>query len=73
MAPAFEGAAQRLEPQMRLVKVNVDEEPALAARFGIRSIPTIVLALRGRELDRMAGAHSEADLVAWARRAGHAA
>ena len=66
MAPAFERAAQSLEPALRLAKVNVDEEPALAQRFGISSIPTLVLVQHGRELDRIMGARSEADLVAWA-------
>src|SRR5205814_6814122 len=50
MAPEFEHAAAELEPAGRLVKVNVDEEPAPAARFQVRSIPTPMLAFRGREL-----------------------
>jgi thioredoxin 2 len=66
MAPTFERAAQRLEPGMRLAKVNVDEEPALAQRFGISSIPTLVLVQHGRELDRIMGARSEAELIHWA-------
>jgi thioredoxin 2 len=69
MAPAFEDAARDLEPQMRLVKVNVDEEPSLAARYGIRGIPTVLLALHGRELGRMAGARTKADLIGWATQA----
>lgn len=68
MAPAFERSARRLEPMMRLVKIDVDREHALAQRFGVRSIPTIVLAFHGRELDRVAGSLSEADLVSWALR-----
>jgi len=68
MAPAFERAARRLEPSIRLVKVNFDQEPALAEQFGVRSIPTIVLARRGREIDRIAGARSETDLVNWGLR-----
>src|SRR5881394_4231230 len=56
MAPQFERAAAALEPEARLVKVNVDEEPALAERFAVRSIPTLVLAFQGRELARAAGA-----------------
>jgi thioredoxin 2 len=67
MAPEFERAAATLEPAVRLVKVNVDEEPALAARFQTRSIPTLVLAFEGRELARAAGARSAAQLVEWAR------
>jgi thioredoxin 2 len=68
MAPEFERAAATLEPEARLVKVNVDEEPALAQRFAVRSIPTIVIALHGRELARVAGARSAAQLVDWVRR-----
>jgi thioredoxin 2 len=65
MAPEFERAAGRLEPQIRAVKVNVDAEPGLAGRFGIRSIPTIVLVRHGREIARTAGAMSAADLERW--------
>jgi thioredoxin 2 len=50
------------------VKVNVDEEPALAQKFQTRSIPTILIALHGRELARVAGARSAAHLVEWVRR-----
>ena len=39
MAPIFDKAAKELEPRARFAKVNVDEEPAIAARFGIRGIP----------------------------------
>jgi len=66
MAPAFERAAYRLEPTYRLVKVNIDEEPSLADQFGVNTIPTLILVLHGRELDRISGARSETDLVDWA-------
>jgi thioredoxin 2 len=65
MAPEFERAAAALEPAARLVKVNVDEEPALARRFRVSGIPALVLAFRGRELARTAGARSAAQLVEW--------
>src|SRR3954452_24489889 len=65
MAPEFERAAAALEPALRLVKVNVDEETALAQRFGISGIPALVLALHGRELARTAGARSAQQLVEW--------
>jgi len=68
MAPEFERAAAMLEPEARLVKVNVDEEPALAQKFQTRSIPTILIALHGRELARVTGARSAAQLVEWVRR-----
>jgi thioredoxin 2 len=65
MAPEFERAAAALEPAVRLVKVNVDDEPVLAQRFQVRSIPTLVLAFHGRELARAAGARSAAQLAGW--------
>ncbi|MBM3386129.1 MAG: thioredoxin TrxC [Betaproteobacteria bacterium] len=68
MAPAFEQAAGLLEPQVRLAKVNTEDEPALAARFNIRSIPTLVLFRNGREVARQAGAFRSAqDMVGWVR------
>jgi thioredoxin 2 len=67
MAPEFERAAAAIEPRARLVKVNVDEEPALAERFAVRSIPTIALVFEGRELARLAGARSAAQLTDWVR------
>ncbi|MBN8727905.1 MAG: thioredoxin TrxC [Xanthomonadales bacterium] len=67
MAPAFEAAARELEPAMRLAKVDTDAEPALGTRFGIRSIPTLVLIRRGEELARQSGAMSATQIVQWAR------
>lgn len=67
MAPQFEQAARLLEPRLRLAKVDTEAEPALAARYGIRSIPTLVLFLAGREVARQAGAMGATDLVHWAQ------
>ena len=67
MAPQFEAAAARLEPQLRLGKVDTDAEPALANRYAIRSIPTLVLLHRGRELARQSGALGAGDIERWAR------
>ncbi len=67
MAPAFEQAAARLEPGMRLVKVDTEAEPALAGRYAIRSIPSLVLFRGGREVARQAGAIGAADIERWAR------
>ena len=68
MAPHFEAAARELEPAFRLAKVDTEAQPALGARFGIRSIPTLALFRSGRELARQAGAMGTADIVRWARR-----
>jgi thioredoxin 2 len=67
MAPQFEAAARELEPQMRVAKVDTEAEPALGARFGIRSIPTLALFKGGREIARQSGALGTRDIVAWAR------
>ena len=69
MAPAFEQAARELEPQVRLAKVNTEEEQSLAARFGIRSIPTLAVFRGGREIARQAGAMDAGALVRWIRSA----
>lgn len=68
MAPAFEQAAQQLEPQVRLAKVNTEDEQALATRFNIRSIPTLALFVGGREVARQPGAMtSPAQITAWVK------
>ena len=70
MAPQFVQAAGQLEPKMRLAKVDTEAEQALGARFGIRSIPTLVLFRGGREVARQAGAMDSARIVQWARANG---
>ena len=67
MAPAFERAAAELEPRVRLAKVNTEAEPGLAARFGIRNIPTLVAFRGGKEIARQSGALEFAGLVSWSR------
>jgi thioredoxin 2 len=65
MAPSFEAAAARFEPRVRLAKVDTEAAPALAGRFGIRAIPTLVLLQGGRELARQSGALTGAALDRW--------
>jgi thioredoxin 2 len=67
MAPAFAQAAAQLEPRVRLAKVNTEAEQGLAAQYGIRSIPTLILYKQGREAARMSGALDANGLVAWIR------
>jgi len=67
MAPAFEAAARDLEPKVRLIKLNSDDEQALAGRLGIRGIPTMILFRGGSELARTSGALSASQIVSWAR------
>lgn len=66
MAPAFEQAAAQLKGRALLVKVNSDDNPRTASRFGIRSIPTLVKLDHGRELSRRSGALPAGQIVAFA-------
>jgi thioredoxin 2 len=68
MAPRFEQAARQMEPKARFAKVNSDEEPNLAARFNIRSIPTLLVLRQGREIARQSGAMDTAALTRWLER-----
>ncbi|MCW9012537.1 MAG: thioredoxin TrxC [Gammaproteobacteria bacterium] len=65
MAPAFEKAAGLIEPRARLLKVNTETEQGLSARYGIRSIPTLVVFSGAREVARMSGALDQNSLLAW--------
>lgn len=67
MAPAFAQAASLLHPRVRLLKVNTEQEQALAAHLGISSIPTMVLFRGGREVARTSGAMPAAQIVQWAQ------
>ena len=65
MAPAFERAAEELEPNVRLAKVNTENEQNVAMQYRIQSIPTLVLFKGGREVARQPGAMGAADIVRW--------
>lgn len=69
MAPQFAAACADLEPQVRCAKVDTEALPSLAARYDIRSIPTLVLFRGGRETARQSGAMTATQLLAWVRMA----
>ena len=56
LGPVIEDLGDRYEGKVVTAKVNVDEEPELARRFGVMSIPTVVFLKQGREFDRKVGA-----------------
>jgi thioredoxin 2 len=66
MAPQFAQAAAQLKGRALFVKVNSDDNPHTAARYGIRSIPTLVKLRGGREVERLSGAMPAAQVAAWA-------
>ncbi len=67
MAPAFDQVARILEPHMRLLKVDTEQEQALAGAHAIRSIPTLALFVGGHEVKRVSGAMDVRRIVDWAR------
>ena len=69
MAPAFEAAASQLEPRVRLAKLDTEAEPAIAGRYGIRGIPSMVMIRKGREIARTSGAMPTQAIVRWVEQA----
>lgn len=69
MTPNFEMAAPRLEPRVRLGKLDTEAEPAIAQRYGIRGIPSMVMIKKGREVARTSGAMPTAAIVNWVEQA----
>jgi thioredoxin 2 len=69
MAPQFAQAAASLKGRAMFAKVDSDRSPGTSARFGIRSIPTLLLMRGGREVKRQAGATQAAQIVDWVTRA----
>ena len=70
MAPAFAQAARDLEPGVRLAKLDTEAHPAIAGRYAIRSIPTMIMFRGGQEVARVSGALGAADIARWVRSVG---
>jgi thioredoxin 2 len=69
MSPNFEAAAARLEPRVRMAKLDTEAERAIAARYGIQGIPTMIMLLKGREIARVSGAMPADAIVRWVEQA----
>jgi thioredoxin 2 len=65
VSPAVEQAAQHFAGQLKALKVNVDEAPRTSQRFGVRSVPTLLVVRDGREVARQVGAVPAAALERW--------
>ena len=65
MAPQFVKAAAQMEPRVRFAKLDTEAAQAVAARYGIRSIPTMIVFRHGKELARQSGAVDAATIVRW--------
>jgi thioredoxin 2 len=69
VAPVLEELAGEMAGRLLVAKLNVDENPATAARFGVSSIPTLLLLKAGREIDRIVGAQSKPEIARRVERA----
>ncbi len=65
IAPALEEIATEMAGKVKIVKLNVDENPAVSAKFGIRSIPTLMMFKGGKLVAQKAGASPKSDLSKW--------
>jgi thioredoxin len=63
IAPIIEELASELGGSVRVSKLDVDENPATAERFGVRSIPTLLILKNGREVDRIVGVQPKTEIV----------
>lgn len=68
MAPAFERAAAELKTKVRFAKLDTEAAQGIAARYGIRSIPTMILFKGGREANRVSGALDQRSIQEWVQR-----
>lgn len=59
LAPTVEAVAEKYSGSARVVKLNVDDNPSVSQRFGIKGIPTLILFKNGKEEERVVGATSE--------------
>jgi thioredoxin 1 len=65
IAPALEEIATELEGKVKIAKVNIDENPELAAQYGVRSIPTLMIFKGGAVADMKVGAAPKTALASW--------
>jgi thioredoxin 2 len=65
VSPALENLARQYAGQVKLVKINVDDSPAISQRFGVQGIPTLLLVRKGEVVARQTGAAPERALRSW--------
>ena len=63
IAPVIDELAAELTGRVKVAKLNVDENPAMASRFGLRSIPTLLVMKGGREVDRLIGVQPKQEIL----------
>ena len=69
IAPVLEEIAEEYAGKLKIAKLNIDQNEATAPKFGIRSIPTLIMFQSGKEIDRLAGALPAPQLTQWIQQA----
>lgn len=64
MEPVIEGIEKELDGKVEIIKINIDEKPQEASKYGVMSIPTYIVLKKGQEVGRKVGVTSKADLLA---------
>ena len=64
LSPVLEGVAEKMKDKVTIVKVDVDRSPDLAAKFGVMSVPTMIMFKNGCQVDAFSGYMPEANLMA---------
>jgi thioredoxin 1 len=65
IAPALEEISNEMAGKISVVKVNIDEEPELGAKYGVRSIPTLLIFKGGEQVSNMVGASPKSKMASW--------
>jgi thioredoxin len=63
LAPTIDQLSAEMAGRVKVAKVNIDENPGVANRFGVRSIPTLLVLKGGREVDRLVGVQPKQDII----------
>ncbi|ACM24830.1 thioredoxin [Agrobacterium sp. SHOUNA12C] len=72
IAPSLEELSEQFEGKVKVAKLNIDENPELAAQFGVRSIPTLAMFKAGEVADIKVGAAPKSALESWIKGAAAA-
>ena len=73
LTPVLETVAGQMDGQVKVVKLNTDQNFSLAQKFGIMAIPSMILFHKGREVNRLTGFLPQAELLSWLRTAAETA
>jgi thioredoxin-like negative regulator of GroEL len=63
LAPTIDQLSSEMSGRVKVAKLNIDENPGIANRYGVRSIPTLLVLKAGREVDRLVGVQPKQEIV----------